>query len=599
MDATARALLEKPSFREGLLALAEELDLSAATVRRQGAQALREMWTEQNERALAFRAWRSLGDFLLQHYDLVTDDARLGELRALERDHPLVFLFSHRSYLDGWMVTEGVRRASGASMFTLAGANLNFFPVGPLLRRTGGLFIRRSMRGADVYRYVLREYLGHLMELRYNLGWSIEGGRTRTGKLRPPRYGALRYVVDATRSGEGPEPYVVPVSVVYDQLGEVATMTAEALGADKRPEGLQWLLRYVWMQHRQGGTARVDFGEPIPLRQQMAALEADPASRDTAVERVALMVCHGINRVTPAMPTAVVTLAFLAAERGLTVQEVERGLEPILRYLAAHPHLPDAFRSQADRRDWIAEAVDQLLTSGVLERFDDGIEPVYAIADDQHLVAAFYRNTLIHFLVVRAIGELSMFLARDVPGDAREAIWQSALGLRDLLKFEFFFASRREFQRELLAEIETMDPEWDTRPGSDGRYTREIPRERWRAWFERARPHLAHTVLRPFLDAYRVVASALASWPPEVPVDEEQLLERSLRMGRQWIHQRRIHSAESVSLELFKNALQLAAHRELIDGAGPALQARREALAAELDHLVTELDELARQQGRP
>ena len=42
--------------------------------------------------------------------------------------------------------------------------------------------------------------VGHIVATGQNLTWSIEGGRSRTGKLRPPRYGALRYVVDAVRN---------------------------------------------------------------------------------------------------------------------------------------------------------------------------------------------------------------------------------------------------------------------------------------------------------------------------------------------------------------------------------------------------------------
>lgn len=51
-----------------------------------------------------------------------------------------------------------------------------------------------------------------------NLCWSIEGGRSRTGKLRPPRYGLLRYVADAVADSPDADPLLIPVSLMYDQL---------------------------------------------------------------------------------------------------------------------------------------------------------------------------------------------------------------------------------------------------------------------------------------------------------------------------------------------------------------------------------------------
>ena len=54
-----------------------------------------------------------------------------------------------------------------------------------------------------------------------------------------------------------------------------------------------------------------------------------------------------------------------------------------------------------------AAAVQELVDSKVVERFDGGTEPVYRIADNQHLVAAFYANSAVHAFVVRAIAELA------------------------------------------------------------------------------------------------------------------------------------------------------------------------------------------------
>lgn len=392
------------------------------------------------------------------------------------------------------------------------------------------------------------------------------------------------------RNSEGAEPVVVPVSVVYEQLAEVAAMTDEARGGRKKAEGIGWLLRFARMQPGRTSTVRIDFGEPLDLRARIAELDRDPRAQGQEVERLALEVCHRINRVTPAIPTAVVTLALLSAERALTLQETLDELKPILTYLKSHPTTPHTLGSHVEDAGWVRSTLDRLTDAGVLKRFTGGDQTVWHIAPEQHLVAAFYRNTLIHLLVNRAIAELAMFMAREhATGDLRESIWNHAMSLRQLLKFDFFFSTRAEFSQEMVAEVCLIDPAWE------GRMVREpvVTREEVDLWFERSKPHLAHIVLRPFFDAYRVVADQLARWPHDREVDGELLLERCLGYGEQQVLQGKLHSAESVTLELFRNALKLAGNKGLLSGTGKDIRQRRKAFARTFRGIVDDLELLA------
>src|SRR5262249_57533399 len=105
--------------------------------------------------------------------------------------------------------------------------NMKFFAMGPLMRRGGVFFIRRSFKDNDVYKFVLRQYIDYLIEKRFPLEWYIEGGRSRSGKLLPPRFGLLAYVVDAYRRGKSDDVLLVPVSIAYDQIQDVAGYAAE------------------------------------------------------------------------------------------------------------------------------------------------------------------------------------------------------------------------------------------------------------------------------------------------------------------------------------------------------------------------------------
>lgn len=591
MEGIVQEILQSNRFRTGLAKLSEELRKPPDKLEALSARAFSEMIARHDAAATA--AYRGLGAVLSRRYRIDVDRESLRRLRELDEEHAIIWLPSHRSYLDMFYLEQVAQEAGIAPAYVLGGDNLDFWPIGPILRRAGVLYIRRATQDNPIYRFALRSYLGYLVETGHNLSWSIEGGRSRTGKLRPPRYGALRYVVDAVRESEGPDAMMVPVSVVYEQLAEVAAMTAEARGGSKKPEGIGWLLRFARTQPGRVSTVRIDFGEPVPMRARIREIERDPRAKGQEVERLALDVCHRINRVTPAIPTAIVAFALLGAERALTVDETVEAMAPILAYLRAHPTTPTTLGAQLDDAGWVRITLERLTDSGVLNCFTGGDQTVWYIAPEQHLVAAFYRNTLIHLLVTRAIAELAMFMAREhATGDLRESVWNHAMSLRQLLKFDFFFASRAEFNEELLSEVALIDPEWE------GREVREpvVTREQIELWFERSRPHLAHLILRPFFDAYRVVADELVRWPHDREVDQEQLLDRCLGFGEQQVLQGKLHSAESVTLELFRNALKLADHRGLLSGTGRDVHQRRKAFAANLHGIVDDLETLSRMQ---
>ena len=120
----------------------------------------------------------------------------------------------------------------------LGGLNVSFWPIGPITRRSSYVFIRRQFRGDDVYRWTLQQYMTYLVRKRFNIEWYIEGGRSRTGKLRPPRYGILSYLVDGMRAEQLEDAYIVPTSITYEQLHEVGDMAAQARGGTKTKEDL-------------------------------------------------------------------------------------------------------------------------------------------------------------------------------------------------------------------------------------------------------------------------------------------------------------------------------------------------------------------------
>jgi glycerol-3-phosphate O-acyltransferase len=570
-------------FRAGVAELAERLERPDSEVAEEAAAYIDEMVASVSQTAID--AWAGFGRWLSRAYTVDIDTSRLDELRELNARHPLVFLPSHRSYLDPLVLRKALFEHAFPPNHTMGGINVAFWPIGPWARRSGYVFIRRSFRDNAVYKFALRQYMAFLLRKRFNMEWYIEGGRSRTGKLRPPRFGLLSYLVDAFHSGGVDDAYLVPVSIVYDQLYEVGAMAAEEHGAQKTAESLSWLVGYARAQGRGFGKVHVAFGDPVSLRGALDAATApapggngaDPAaaaSSDLSVEKVAFEVCHRIGRATPITPNAVVTLTLLGVEnRALTLGEVRQRIDPMLDYVATRG-FPTMGDPDLRRAAGLRSTLDSLARHGVVTCFSEGIEPVWGIGSDRHLEAAFYRNAAVHFFVNRAIAEL--VLARIAEGegpDLRAAAVEHAEALRDLLKFEFFFAGRDEFARDMRAEMTLLAPDWEQRPAES---------DEARAVLEGAPVHIAHRVLRAFLEAYAVVAERLATRDPRLPVEEKAFLDECLGAARQYRLQRRLHSPESISKELFGNALKLAANRDLVDAGREDLLQRRREFAAEI-----------------
>ena len=135
--------------------------------------------------------------------------------------------------------------------------------------------------------------------------------------------------------------------------------------------------------------------------------------------------------------------------------------------------------------------------------------------------------------------------------------WDAVVGLRDLLKFEFFFEPRDEFRATVTAELALHDPEWELHVAAGSAEVQNL--------LEDIRPLTAHTVLRSFLESYLVAATAIAQQSGR-DVEEKELLRRCKTLGRQYQLQQRIHSPESLARPLFTNAIQLAESRNLVSG---------------------------------
>ncbi len=511
------------------------------------------------------------------------DRDEVESMRHALETHPAVLLFSHRSYLDGAIVPVAMQENRLPPVHTFAGINLSFGFMGPLMRHSGVIFIRRKLDD-PLYKYVLRQFIGYVVEKRFNLSWSIEGTRSRTGKMLPPKLGLLAYVADAYLDGRTDDLLLQPVSISFDQLHETAEYAAYARGGEKTPEGLSWLYNFIKAQgERNYGKIYVRFPVAVSMREYLGEpggpISQDQSAKRLALQKMAFEVAWRILRVTPVNATALVS-ALLLTTRGvaLTLDQLHHTLQDSLDYLerTQTPMTNSAMRLRT--AEGVRAALDALSNGHPITCVEGGREPVWRIAPENEHEAAFYRNTLIAAFLETSIVELALAYAARAEGDRLEAFWCQAMRLRDLLKFDFYFADSAAF-REHIAEEMSWHQDWEAHVAAGGDEIKGLLRDK--------KPLIAGAMLRPFFEAYEIVADVLRDAPAEIT--EKDLTKKALGIGRQYIAQNRVRSNEAVSALLFATARQVAVDQHLLEPAAD-LNERRKAFLDELRGILGDMD---------
>lgn len=588
----------RPVFRAGLAQLARALRQSEKAVAQRALRNLREIAATHSPFVIDLVANLVRMIYRRSYAELVYDRVGLERVAELLQRHPVCFLPSHKSNLDHLVLQYALHENRLPPNHTAGGDNMNFFPVGPLVRRSGVFFIRRSFKDDQIYKFVLHQYIDYLIEKRFSLEWYIEGGRSRSGKLLPPRYGLLAYVIDAWRRGKTDDVVLLPVAITYDQIQDLAEYVQEHRGQAKERESWRWLLRVLRRLRRRYGNIHIRFGEPLSLTQWLGQSEektGEDPEKDLTVRKIAFEVCVRMNRVTPITPISLLAMALLSVpDRALTLHEICVLLSDLWA-LVERRGLPVTAPVDPANPEAITALLAALEANGVAERFAGGPEPVYALVADQALIAAYYRNTIVHFFLGQSLAELALLAVHEEGGAQAtdpgqmplgpspvDKFWWELARLRDLFKFEFFFPDKDSFRHEVAAELVLYHSGWEND-------LHRVPTGAYRV-FEAIRPYVAPGSVRALAEAYRVVAHALLLHPAGQRLEEKRFLTRCMGLARQYHLQRRVRSVESISQVLFRSALGLAENQGLLAGDPTELTQRRHQFAVEWDTVVRRLD---------
>lgn len=538
----AEDLTSRPPFRAGAITHGAECGLSEPRALARARYYVSEMAATHSPFLIDLIAnvihWVVRQGYRAIHYDRQAVE-RIAQLGS---DHPLVFLPSHKSNLDRLSLQFMLWENDLPPNHTAGGINMNFFPVGPLVRRTGVFFIRRSFKGNELYKFVVRAYLDYLVEKRFPLEWYMEGGRSRSGKLRPPRYGMLSWVVGSMVRGKSDDLYLLPISIAYDQIQEVGAYVTEATGGHKEKETFAWALKFARSLRQRYGDIHIRFAEPISVANSLTGADLDDAD-PIEIQKLAFEVMYRMSMVTPVTPTALVSTVLLAARgEARDIDTIAAECRDLVSYIDS-----GRFPTTTDlptRAEDVLSAIGLMAAHGLVSSVSAAGRTAYWMEEGQKHRASYYANTVVHYFVPRGLAEIAM------SGPDLDSFWKDLLDLRDLLKFEFFFADKDEFRKRVAQELSEEVVGWEDIVESGNGSSISLS------------PTTVDFAVLPLLEGYLVVADELAAL--DEPFDEKAFVAACIGRGRLYRLEGEITSDESVSESMFSGAILLARNRGLL-----------------------------------
>ena len=513
LDRIAEAVLADPEVVDAMAEADASRRRFAARAETRARRYLREIAANPSPTALAILdvvvAW--MFRRLFARFEVTGLD---GIVAAAKRS-PLVLVPSHRSHFDYVILSWLFYESHLVPPLVAAGINLAFWPLGPIFRRGGAFFLRRSFEGNRLYSTVFRAYVQALIKDGVTQEFFIEGTRSRTGKTLQPRLGMLSMVLDAFANGVRRDVQIVPVGFTYERLVEEGSMTEERKGASKVAENLPALLKAGRVFRSNFGAVTVRFGEPMSLAGlvDLERYKKDPELRRRTIESLADELSRRINGLITAGRSSVSAAALLGSgSRALRETDFCTRVSEVVALL----ELLGVSCSQNLERN-LAEghpeaAVELLLQSGAVERRESSEGAILQLSEGARERLAYYRATISPALAWPAT--LALALTRHEQG---EAVLAEASGWLDLLRLEFFPpdpAQRPAVFDKLMAHFREQG--WIE--GGEGDALVITPQGAPRIAFFAAQ-------IRPLLDAYRALLRAVAE--AELPADRGSLLGRA------------------------------------------------------------------------
>jgi glycerol-3-phosphate O-acyltransferase len=402
-------ILTRKSLREYLAQHALENNLTLSKTHKKAAAYIKEIAANYNLQVINFASWLLNWVFTNIFEDLVVNQDEINRMREKSTEAPLILVPCHKSHLDYLLLPYIMFKNNMPCPHIAAGKNLSFWPLGPLFRRGGAFFLRRTFKGVPLYAKIFAAYLEKLLYEGFNIKIFIEGGRSRTGKLLSPKPGGLAMLINAYNTGACDNLYFVPIFIGYDRVLEEDAYLKEIEGGKKNPETLKGLINARKFLKKKYGKVYMKFNEPISLKDYIQNKNMDLSKTSTKeymsfVKSFGYKLINAINTNAVATPHGIIASAVLnCSKNSFAKKEMIERVDTYMNMLNfMEAELSDTLLIDPDNA--LNSVINDFISRDFIELADEDDKDItentiFIVKDNKRAVLDYYKNSVISFFV--------------------------------------------------------------------------------------------------------------------------------------------------------------------------------------------------------
>lgn len=390
---------------------------------------------------------------LSQIYDGINFDDNGQNLNELAKNNNIVLVPNHQSHADYLVMNYIYFKKYSSPLFVAGGSNLNIFPLGAIFRRSGCFFIRRTFANDILYKLTLEAYLYFMLLKKNPIEFFFEGGRSRTGKLLPPRYGLYQMLIEAHQAipEEKRLPLkFIPVSIMHEYVPEQKSLARELEGGKKKKESAGQLLGLFKLLSYQFGNMHINIGSPVTMP------PIDYENLKVQTQKLAFECFFEVGRNMRVTPTSLIALILLDEPSGaLKWEEILIKARHLITYCQKfNVPITNSLKLENFEKS-LERSIDILIGNKKVEAIGNptGKYIFYSIKDDARREILYFKNTILHHFLVPWIvnmGWINLFSGHIASVDDLKKFF---ITQRKQLQHEFYLPTVKEFLNETLAIV--------------------------------------------------------------------------------------------------------------------------------------------------
>lgn len=559
-------ILTQKHLREYLADYAGKNKLTLVKTHKKAAAYVKEIAANYNLYFINFGNWVLTWAFKNLFEELIVDQEEINRMREVSTKAPLVLVPCHKSHLDYLLLPYVMFHNNMPCPHIAAGKNLAFWPLGPLFRRGGAFFIRRTFKGVPLYAKIFSSYLEKLLYEGFNIKIFIEGGRSRTGKLLAPKPGGLGMLIRAFHHGACPDINFVPIYIGYDRVLEEDAYLKEIGGGKKTPETLKGLISARKFLKKKYGKVYMRFDEPVSIKEYIQTHHFNISKSSTLeymnfVKGFGYKLIHSINKNCVATPHGIIASAILNCPKNSFEKKLMTARIKTYMNMLSYTEVELSETLLIDPYNTLNTVIRTFIDRKFIELSDEDDDEIteqtiFIVKNNKRSILDYYKNSVITFFVHFAYTAAAILDVDRFQFTAHDLVRRFEF-LEQMFTDEFFFDAATTTEEDISKCINGFINEGILVPDNDNydRFnitSKGLRRLKWFAAF-----------LLPFLESYKTTLLYFEKHGP----DKHKGKERSKKiqsMGTRLYKGKIITLKESLSLINYKNAAKFFTKSEIV-----------------------------------